>query len=105
MIVGALVYTVFVDFTGRLQLFIWPMMGCSFCLITMGCFFAAKILKLDLSSFYLVPVTLMTIYSALTAISLGSILLLRNEVFATDVRAVGVGATYAVLFTGAFAAC
>lgn len=105
MLVGAIIYTALVDYVGRLKLFVWPMLGCGVCMSCLGTFFLFQYLNFDMTYVSLVPAASITLYSLLTAIALGSVLLLRNEVFMTEVRAVGIGATYAVLFTGAFASC
>lgn len=105
MLVGAIVYTLIVDYVGRIALFIWPMIGCCLSLICLGAFFLCKDVNMDLSNFSFVPATAITSYSFLTAIGMASILLLRNEGFATEVRSVSIAATYAVLHMGAFVSC
>ena len=105
MVMGAVLYTLMIDRTARITLFACPMLGCSLSLIALGFFFLCLELDMDMTNFSFVPATAVTFYSFQSAISLGAILLLRNELFATDVRAVGIGATYSVLFMGAFVSC
>ena len=105
MICAAVIYASIINHVRRKFLFYWNMSGSVAMMIVLGAYFLCLMMEYDMHRAAFLPTTAVTLFCFATTISNATLSLMRTEVLPSNVRAMGMGLTYAIMFLGGFVGC